>query len=457
MLGNLIIKDLKRFARDRSALIVILAMPMVITTILGFSLQAMFSLGDNNTIDPIEIAVVDQDDKTYGFDQFIADLSQNPMGGGMLKAMSPADLAKIYDQINPRDLFFKTFLGNEDIKAIASYQVMTEEEAKQKLTDDQISGIVYLPESFSKNMTMNLLTPFRNPVNIQVVPNNERMISSMILKALIGGFTENVDSAIAKKNVSLEQQIQYDLPMSFSELGKKADSEALKTYDIKTTVVESVKPIDSKAYYAIAMLAMFLLFTAAMGGALVLEEKDLFTYDRHLMAGIHPFAILIGKMAVLAAVTSAQIGILVLYAKVAFGVDWGSLSNLLIISAAIVFAISSLGTLLAMIGSITRSYKIAKVFENGLIQVLALFGGSYIPVEQMPAIIQSLSAFVLNGVILKAYLFNMMGYTLQQLMPYVISILINGAVFLGLAMALYFMKEGRSDVAHHQTQTVDPA
>lgn len=457
MLGNLIIKDLKRFMRDRSALIVILAMPIVITTILGFSLQSMFSLGDNNHIDPITIAIVDQDDKTYDFNAFIADLSGNPMGGGMLKSMDVGDLAKIYDQINPRDLFFETFLNNEEIKSIASYQVMSEAEAKQKLDDNQISGIVYLPKSYSKDMTMNLLTPFRNPVNLQVVPNNERIISSMILKALISGFTENVDSAIAKKNVSLEQQIQYNLPMSFSDLAQKADSEAFVQYEIKTTVVDSVKPIDSKAYYAIAMLSMFLLFTAAMGGALVLEEKDLFTYDRHLMAGVHPFGILLGKMAVLAVVTTLQITVLVLYAKVAFGVNWGSITNLLAISASIVFAISSLGTLLAMIGSITRSYKIAKVFENGLIQVLALFGGSYIPVEQMPAIIQSLSAFVINGVILKAYLFNMMGYSLEQLMPYIVSILINGIVFLAMAMALYFMKEGRSDVAHHIPQTVDPA
>lgn len=457
MIQNLIFKDLKRFLRDRSALLVIFLMPIIITTILGIALQSMFSLGETEKIDPIHFAIVDQDQSPYPFKSFMADLSAHPIGSGMLSEMKPEDLLKNYENVNPRTIFYKTFLDSKDIKEIATYEVVSEEKANTLLENNEIAGIVTLPSTYSKDMTMNLLTPFRNPVNLQVITNDEQMVNSMILKALIGGFVQNVDSVIAKKNVSIEQSIQYDMDLDLSQMVENSGQDYEKSFDLRTTMVEATKPINSKAYSAVGLLAMFLLFTAAMGGTLIIEEKDLFTYNRHLMAGVHPFGILLGKMSVIAAVATLQISVLIGYATLVFGVDWGSFTNILLISLCVIFAISGLGSLLALIGSITKSYKVAKIFENGLIQVLALFGGSYIPVEQMPAIIQTISHYVLNGVILKAYLFNMMGYSLEQLTPYLINLLINGFVFMALTVILFFAKEAKSDVAYHQTQTVDPA
>lgn len=457
MFMHLVGKDLKRFFRDRSALITLIAMPLIITTILGFALQSMFSMGDVNEINQIKFALVDEDQSQYSLEDFTADLKASPMGAGMLQSDGMAAIKENFAALSPRNLFFEKFLGNPEVKAMVSYERMSREAAMATLEKETYAGVVILPENYTKDMTLNLLTPFRNEATIQLIPNNNMTMSSTVLKALVSGFTEQVNAVVNEKNVTMEQQIQYGLAFDFSKLQGLDQKNSGSDFSIKTSTVDGMNPVDSKGYYAIAMLAMFLMFTVAMGGSLMLEEKDLFTYDRHLMAGHSPLKLMVAKMSVIAVVAAMQIAIMIAYATFVFGVSWGNWLNVLVISGVTIFGISGLGTLLCVIGTITKSYKISQIFQNGFIQVLALFGGSYIPVEQMPQIIQTVGHYVINGVILKAYLYNMMGYSLEQLSGYLMTIALNGVVFGGLAIILFYVKEVGKDVAHTQTKAMDAA
>lgn len=457
MLKHLIIKDLRRFFRDKGAWITLFAMPIIITTILGFALQSMFSLGDTDEIEAIEFAIVDNDHGTYPVEDFIQYLSMSPIGSGMLSGDNLEMIKENYDDLNPRKIFFEEFLGADDIAKMAHYEIMSLDAANEKMEKDEIAGIIILSENFTRDMTLNLITPFRNETAIELRPNENKLMSSTILKALMNGYVDQMNQVISQKNVTIEQMIQYDLALDFASIGKDAKAQGTQATKIKQTTITGTNPVDSKGYYAIAMISMFLMFVAAMGGPMVLEEKDNFTYDRHLIAGVSPYWIILSKMKVIGVVAAAQILAMVVYAKVVFGISWGNPLNLLAISAASIFTISSLGTLLCMIGSVTQSYKISNVFQNGLIQVLALFGGSYLPIEEMPQIIQTVNQYLFNGIILKAYLFNMMGYEFHQLVPYLLALAANGLVFIVIAAVLFFMKEVGKDVAHRQTEALDSA
>lgn len=457
MLKHLIIKDLRCFFRDRGAWITLFAMPIIITTILGFALQSMFSLGDTEEIKTIEFAIVDKDQKAYPVETFIADLSLSPMGSGMLISENLKMIKDNYEDLNPRKIFFEDFLGDKEIAKIAHYSLMSQEAAEAKMAKDEIAGIVTLSENFTKDMTLNLITPFRNEIAIQLKPNENMIMNSTILKALMNGYVAQMNQVINQKNVTIEEMIAYDLDVDFAAIGEKAKAEGVSKLKVQQTPLTGTKPVDAKGYYAIAMISMFLMFVAAMGGPMLLEEKDNFTLYRNLMAGVSPGLIILSKMKVIAVVAAAQILAMVVYGRVVFAMDWGNPINLLIISLASIFTISSLGTLLCIVGSVTQSYKVGNVLQNGLIQVLALFGGSYLPVEQLPQIIQVTNQYLFNGIILKAYLFNMMGYELHQLVPYLLGLMANGFVFIAIAAWLFFKKEVKSDVAHSQTEALDTA
>lgn len=447
MLLKMIEKDLKRFLRDRSAWTVIIAMPIIIMTILGFALASMFN--SSTTMDEVHIAVVKAYDPNYDVKTFLSDLKASPMGAGVLQSGAMPKLLKEYDALDPEKLFFEQFLGNKDVKKFLTYELATEDQAKALIKQDKIAGYILLPSNFKKDMTINLLTPFRNPVVLDMHPNPGRSTAPAIMKALVEGFTETMDAEIAKKNVWIEQSIAYNLPMDQMQQVGAADGAGVKNLDaIQNIGVKGSKPVDSKAYYAVAMMSMFLLFAAAMGGTWLLEEKEMFTYDRQLIAGYSKLSIAISKMVLIYLVVAVQITVLILYSSVVLGVSWGEPLNVVLLTLATVFGVGGLGILLSVISSIANSYQLTKIFESGVIQILSLFGGSYIPIEQLPSIIGTIHTFILNGVILRAYINNMMGYSLTELLPLIGAILLNGLVFSAIAIILFIRKEAKTDVAH---------
>jgi ABC-2 type transport system permease protein len=188
---------------------------------------------------------------------------------------------------------------------------------------------------------------------------------------------------------------------------------------------------------------------------LLLEEKKQLTYDRQRVAGLSGWSILFGKLALIYAIASIQIALMIGWSALIFRVQWGSAGHVLMISAAAVVGIGGLGLLFMTVAAAFDSFMISKVFENGINQVLALIGGAYIPIETMPGIFQKLSLIPINGVILKVYLYNMMGYSFSELLPYVGLILLNGAVFTAVALVIFKLKEVKPHADHTLSTPVD--
>jgi len=78
----------------------------------------------------------------------------------------------------------------------------------------------------------------------------------------------------------------------------------------------------------------------------------------------------------------------------------------------------------------------ANIFETGVIQTMALLGGSFFPVDILPSMFQKLSFLSLNGTALKAYLKIMMGYGMEEIIGYVGVLTAIGALFLVLSVLI---------------------
>jgi ABC-2 type transport system permease protein len=476
------IKDFKTYMADRQAIFTVFLMPVVISTILGFSLQSMFgTAGGVSSLDPLVLAVVrdydlqDSDERGdeggqtsvgqpsaggsfqgsaghgYTFEAFMADLAANPVGSQMVSQMGEVQLKTYFEEVDPERIFFEEFLGSPELAETLTYQLMGREEADQLLAADQITGIVILPENYVRGMYVNLLTPLRSEVQIKYVENPSRGVSPKIAKLMLDGFATFVDSVIDNKNVLIEQQIAAGLEMDAVDWTTRPDS----GLSLEKRGLRALDPVDSKGYYTVAMMSMFLLFTAALGGYLLLEEKKQLTYDRQRVAGISRWSVLLGKLALIYVIALIQIALMVGWSMLIFRVSWGATGAMVLITLATVFGIGGLAMLFMTVAAAFDSFMVSKVFENGINQVLALIGGAYIPVETMPALIQKLALFPINGVILRAYLYNMMGYSLSELLPYIGLILLNGVVFMAAAVAVFKLKEVKPHVDHPVPKTVD--
>jgi ABC-2 type transport system permease protein len=451
---SIIIKDLRTILSDKHAVAIIIVMPLILMTILSFALKSSFSNGDYFD-EGVKIAVVKLYDKDVDSRMF----DENLRNGIFSKNMGEEAINELGDSskdVDPEKIFFEEFLGSDEVSKIMSYQVEDEKTAMDLLDKKEVSAVVTLPEKFVYDMKINLVTPFRNNVDIKVEVHPDKSIEGVVVKSVMEAYSSAMSSVIIGKNVIIEEAMANGV-LELKNLDDVMENltSVLEDMDveIKDVVVEGRKGITSADYYAAAMMAMFILFSAGHGGRMLLEEKDNKTYGRMIMAGTSKFSILSGKFVVVFLLALIQIAIMINYSRFALKVQWGSIVNTVIISSAAAFAVAGLGAFIASATFRAGNFKLANTFESAIIQVMALLGGSFFPVDVMPEAIQNLSFLSLNGLALKSYLKVMSGYGLNDIIKNVAVLVVTGMIFLILSVAMLRGKEEHY-VKHNKVKTV---
>lgn len=447
---NIIIKDLKILLSDKKALVIILIMPLVLMVILSFALKGTFISGDGINNERINIAIVKQYDINKDTQRFVNTLSNGffDQGTGVMEAT-----------VDPEKIFIEDFLGNEDVKKIITFQFEEENRAIEMLDNGEVSAVVLLPESFIYDMKINLLTPFRNKVDIKVLTHPDKSISGQVVQAIVEAFSNSMSSVIIGKNVLIETALTHDLGnQGFKDMEEVMDgiSKAMEGIQINMEdyKVEGRKQISSADYYAVAMLTMFILFAASHGGRMLLEEKENITYQRMIIAGTSTLGILAGKFFTIFLIAILQITIMITFSYFALKVQWGDVVSIILISFTAAIAVAGIGSAIAVITYKAGNYKIANIFETLIIQTMALLGGSFFPIDIMPSIIQKLSVLSLNGLALKAYQKIMMGYGITDIINH-ITILAGIGVLFALASVLILRGEGEfRDAQYHKVKII---
>lgn len=139
---------------------------------------------------------------------------------------------------------------------------------------------------------------------------------------------------------------------------------------------------------------MMLLFSVVGMGASMLDEKQEGTLKKLLYSPLSPNSILFGKMISANILSSLQLVVMFIFAKLVFGLDiFPHLPSLLLMIVATAYACSSFGVLLA---SFAKSRQQVQGMSTLIVLVMSCIGGSMIPTFVMPAFMQKLSVFSVN-------------------------------------------------------------
>lgn len=436
---SIIKKDLKTILSDKQALAIIILMPIILMTILSMALKGSFMSGDDSNMESVNIAVVKLYDKNKDAQMFETALNNDLLSKQM--GESDKEIVDSSDDVDPENIFFDDFLESEEVSKIITYSVEEEKRAMELLDSGEVSAVVLLPERFIYNMKINLLTPFRNNVNVKILTHPDKTISGQIVESVMEAYTNAMSSLIIGKNVLIETAMANDLGENeFKNMDDVMEgmSKMMENINIniEDVVVEGKRNISSADYYATAMMTMFILFAAGQGGRMLLEEKENQTYQRMIIAGTSKFSILSGEFAVVFIIALIQIIVMTIFSHFALNVQWGNLVAFSLVSLTAALAVAGLGSFVAAATYKAGNYKMASAFESAIIQVMALLGGSFFPVDVMPAAIQKLSFLSLNGIALKAYLKIMVGYGLPEVMNNIFALAVIGVVFALLAVVM---------------------
>jgi ABC-2 type transport system permease protein len=172
-----------------------------------------------------------------------------------------------------------------------------------------------------------------------------------------------------------------------------------------------------------------------------------------IIADITKTHVLAGKFFTVFLIASIQIIIMILFSYFALKVKWTDFSMVFLLSITSAFAVAGLGI---FIGSLTYkmgNYKLANTFENVIIQIMALLGGSFFPVDLLPGIVQKFSFLSLNGVALKGFLKIILGYSLADISENILILAVTGALLTTLGIII-FSKEESANVKHSKITSV---
>jgi ABC-2 type transport system permease protein len=346
------------------------------------------------------------------------------------------DEETLFAEFNPEKIFFEDFLGSDEMEKFIQYTIVTEEEAYELLENKRVRSIVILPDQYVYNAYVNTFTTFRNNIDITVVSHPDMNYSRQITEEFISSFNNIMSSITISKNVYFEKASDY---MSLNEVvaGLEDFVKAIGTepagVNVVITDINQKNFINSFTYYSIAMMSMFILFSAGYGGKFILNEKIDNTYYRLMATGVDRRMIITGKFFMMFIMAIIQSIVLIVYSKIAFGINWINLQLLLLTMLLSCLAVASIGVFIIALTIRSNSYKTSDAFSNALVQVLALAGGSYLPLQILPKAVGQFGRLTPNGATLQTYIKILEGYGISEILPGLAVIMVNIAVMLLLS------------------------
>jgi len=378
-------KDLKIRLIDRRGFMMMLIMPLLLTAILGSALSNIF---DNSGLPKTVIGYYQ-----VGNDEFA-------------------------------DVFQKDVLQSKELKDDVKVKIVnSQEELEDMLKEKKIDVGIVIPNKWSEQVKDGKL---KEP-KVFIDPSKD--IQAKIAESMIRSFSERVQTvAVSTKSVVTElvksqhsnvEQVVKEVSGDLQTVATSGANNIEKGTIGKKTVV-------AMQYYAAAMLVMFLLYNITVGAKSVVTEQRTETLARLFSTPTSSFSILFGKFLGTLLFACIQLGIFIVATHFMFHVEWGGdLSQIVAVGISYAICVSGLSMLIA---AFIREEKTADVMGGIGIQILAILGGSMLPIYVFPDTLQTIANVAPNKWALISFLNIMSGTSWDVLLPVIFSLCSAGIV-----------------------------
>lgn len=403
------LKDLRVAARDRAALLLMLAAPFILTLGLGL-VSGSFGGGGNSGIQQIPVAVVNEDGGRLG--RALVDAFSSEALDGLL-APAPA----------------------EDAAA-----------ARAAVEADEVAAAVIIPAGFTESVIPAAGGALADPVAVELYANPARPISSGVVAAVVEQFLGEVEAATVAGRLAVSRLLESGLldPAEVATVGQEIGEQAAAGgEELVAVAVETVGGDEEEepafnplAILAPAMAIFFLMYTVTYGGRSLLEERAQWTLQRLLTTPTASASVLAGKVIGIVLTGVAQLLILIFGTTLLFGLEWGAPLALVVLIVATVLGASGWGLLLAAVAR--TPFQVSNV-GTAMMLLFGILGGSFIPAAAFPTLLQQFRLITPNAWALDAMEQLALGAGLAEIRGSLLALLLM-ALLLGAAAAALFRR-----------------
>ncbi|MFB6727404.1 ABC transporter permease [Bacillus mobilis] len=378
-------KDLKIRLIDRRGFMMMLIMPLLLTAILGSALSNIF---DNGGIPKTVIGYYQ-----VGTDEFA-------------------------------DVFQKDVLQSKELKDDVKVKIVnSQEELEDMLKEKKIDVGIVIPNKWSEQVQDGKL---KEP-KVFIDPSKD--IQAKIAESMIRSFSERVQT-VAVSTKSVVTELAKSQHSNVEQVAKEVSGDLQTVATSGANNIEKgtigKKTVAAMQYYAAAMLVMFLLYNITVGAKSVVTEQRTETLARLFSTPTSSFSILFGKFLGTLLFACIQLGMFIVATHFMFQVEWGGdLSQIVAVGISYAICVSGLSMLIA---AFIREEKTADVMGGIGIQILAILGGSMLPIYVFPDTLQTIANVAPNKWALTSLLNIMSGTPWDALLPVIFSLCSAGIV-----------------------------
>jgi linearmycin/streptolysin S transport system permease protein len=408
------LKDLRIIFRDRAALILMLLAPFLLT--LGMGLVTGRFSGDNSSgVSDIPIVIVN--------------LDKDSLGDALVDIFNSEDLA---------DLVEATL--NEDPEA-----------ARLLVDEDQVAAAIIIPTGFTQSVIPQNENAHPNEENkIEFYANPSRPTGAGIIKAIVDGFMARLDEMRLGDVTSVSQLIisgrisPQDANQVGEEIGARlqqndaGNTDEVTGITLNTSTAEGEEvEFDVLSYFAPGMALMFLMYTVSYGGSSILAEKSQGTLPRLLVSPTNSMQVLGGKVFGIFLTGAAQMLILIGASSLFFQLKWGDAFGVVLLVLAAVFGATGWGMLIT---ALARTPAQVGSVGSAVMLIFAMLGGSFVQLENMPAIVQTFGKITPNAWAMDGFTTLALGGKLTSLSTPILALLTMGILLFFISAVLFGKK-----------------
>ncbi|WP_162138555.1 ABC transporter permease [Planococcus halocryophilus] len=295
------------------------------------------------------------------------------------------------------------------------------------MEEKAIDAVIIIPAGFSEAALRNMLFGASGTGELEVVVADLSSTKAEILNTIVNEFVQTVNF-----EASFTRLAGGDIPLA-EVLGEEE-------------TITTRPPISSFQYYTIGMAVMFVLFTGSTLASQANLEQTQMVFDRIRLSNRPPLLYLGSKALAAAAIVFVQLTLLFGLSALLFQTfpvnSWSFWSGMAIISTTLAIAVGCLAALMVALTLKLESDAVPAIFSGGIISLLGIVGGSFMPIESMPEILQAIGNWTPNGAALTAYFSWILQPDTSRLWLPLLRIAATAVLFLLVALALFPRKGG---------------
>lgn len=421
MLFNLISKQLKVILRNKQPLIILLAMPIILITILSSALAGIMNSDGSSTIQA-RLVIIDETSWEKEQASIIAFLKESGLEGSTLDT-----LMQTFEENDPINILQNSIFRSHEIEKYvksASDDLSSLEDLRK---NDNVDGILVIPDDFRLDYIKQTYFDQGNKPSFELLLNQENKIRASIISSILEEWKKGYSQAMALNKVGITPNEIMD--------------QTIAVQKIERLMNEGERTVPASVYYSVGMLVMFALYIPSFLAGFALQEVYWKVYDRIILAGVSSTYYTLSIFITGTIVAFLQQAIILLYGSLVLGIDWIGIQAMVVIVFSFSLFIGGLSALLTALQFKTGTEGIANVFNGLVITIFSFLGGSFFKISDVSEMLGEIGGYTPNGATMKAILSIQTGDTVDVIWPQMYVLYIGLLICVSLSI-MVFPKRG---------------